>query len=388
MNEIKSIGFALDPANIPSFLLDWEITKLCNLDCSYCTSGPYGGHDNTTQHPPLADCLSSIDFMYRYVDLYMKNKRPNQRKVVLNVYGGESLFHPDIVEILNQVKEKYIPYKDSWNLTVTCTTNAVVGPNHWKKIVPLVDRFTLSYHSEAQPKQKELFKDNVLYLKDQNKSFRTVVMMHNNSAYWDDCIALIDFLKEHNIEFDAKPLDETEQEWNYTPDQFGKLKTFWIKQAPVSKQDGYSKMLEKINTDTCVSSASEGRACCGGRKLSVNNNLKSNMTFVPKQGFRDWYCSVNWFFLFVQQYTGNVFVNKDCQTNPNSNRVEPIGKLSESSAILTQLESQFTNKEIPVIRCVKDTCLCGFCAPKAETKDDFLNLLRYNITSIDIVKDA
>ena len=34
-NEIKSIGFALDPSSNPSFLLDWEVTKKCNLDCSY-----------------------------------------------------------------------------------------------------------------------------------------------------------------------------------------------------------------------------------------------------------------------------------------------------------------------------------------------------------------
>jgi molybdenum cofactor biosynthesis enzyme MoaA len=39
MNNVKSIGFALDPINIPSFLLDWELTKLCNLDCSYCGVG-------------------------------------------------------------------------------------------------------------------------------------------------------------------------------------------------------------------------------------------------------------------------------------------------------------------------------------------------------------
>lgn len=39
MTDIKSIGFALDPTNVPSFLLDWELTKLCNLDCSYCSTG-------------------------------------------------------------------------------------------------------------------------------------------------------------------------------------------------------------------------------------------------------------------------------------------------------------------------------------------------------------
>ena len=34
--QISSVGFALAPDNSPSFLLDWEVTKRCNLNCSYC----------------------------------------------------------------------------------------------------------------------------------------------------------------------------------------------------------------------------------------------------------------------------------------------------------------------------------------------------------------
>ena len=34
----KTIEPAIDPANKISFLLDWEITLRCNLDCSYCSS--------------------------------------------------------------------------------------------------------------------------------------------------------------------------------------------------------------------------------------------------------------------------------------------------------------------------------------------------------------
>ena len=129
MNEINSIGFALDPTNVPAFLLDWELTKLCNLDCSYCSIGIDGGHDNSTKHPPKEECIKTIDFMYQYVDLYMQFKKPSQRKVILNVYGGESLMHPDIVEILQECRTKYQSYKNKWHLTITCTTNGVVGDN-------------------------------------------------------------------------------------------------------------------------------------------------------------------------------------------------------------------------------------------------------------------
>jgi MoaA/NifB/PqqE/SkfB family radical SAM enzyme len=114
MSEVKSIGFALDPGNSPSFLLDWELTMKCNLSCTYCESGVYGGRDNTTAHPPLAQCLQTIDFMFEYVDLYMTNRPNGLKYVILNVYGGESLHHPDIVTILQAVKQCYEKYKTNY----------------------------------------------------------------------------------------------------------------------------------------------------------------------------------------------------------------------------------------------------------------------------------
>jgi MoaA/NifB/PqqE/SkfB family radical SAM enzyme len=230
MNKIDSIGFALDPANVPSFLLDWEVTKLCNLDCSYCVTGPeWGSHDNTTKHPPLDQCLESIDFMYNYVDLYMDYKKESQRKVVLNVYGGESLFHPDIVQILEACREKYQPFKNKWNLAITCTTNGVVGENHWERIVPLVDEFTMSYHSENLPKQKQQYLNNILYLKEHNKKFKCIIMMHNDPEMFEDSYKVVEFCQENKINFLAKAIDHYDEKFTYTKDQFDRLKTFWIK---------------------------------------------------------------------------------------------------------------------------------------------------------------
>ena len=369
---IKSIGFALDPTNVPSFLLDWELTKLCNLDCSYCDTGIDGGHDNTTKHPPLAECLQTIDFMYQYVDLYMQYKKPSQRKVVLNVYGGESVFHPHIIEILHACREKYKSYKDRWYLTITCTTNAIVGPAHWKKIVELIDEFSISYHAEILPKQQQQYLDNVLYLKEQNKQFKCVIMMHNDPIYFEKSVKIVEFCKENNLRYVEKSLDNVEEKWSYTPEQFSRLKTFWINSVPASKQSEAELRLGSLGDQDKIHSIAEGRPCCGGRKLSLNKDLKSCVSFVPKQGFRDWYCSVNWFFLFVRQLDGAVYTNKDCRTS-TTGRVEPLGNLKDYQSILSKVKEQFDSHTMPVIKCVKDICMCGFCAPKAD------NLIDYNI---------
>jgi pyruvate-formate lyase-activating enzyme len=374
---VNSIAFALDPANVPSFLLDWEVTKLCNLDCSYCSTGLEGGHDNTTQHPPLDECLRTIDFMFEYVDLYMQHKKPSQRKVVLNVYGGESLFHPDIIEILQECRARYAQYQSKWYLTICCTTNAIVGERQWHKIVPLIDNFTLSYHSEALSKQKEIFKKNALHLKEINKPFRVAIVMHNQDQYWKECMEAIDWFKEHDIKFTPKPLDNHDTEWNYTKDQFSSLKTFWITQVPTAQKLEYKKLIDIASNDYTISSIHTGRPCCGGRKLSINGDLKSSVKYIPRQGFRDWSCSVNWFFLFVRQVDGAVYTNKDCMTS-TTGQVEPLGYLHKSIEIIDQLKNQLEHG-MPIIKCVKDICKCGFCAPKAETETEFLELIKRNV---------
>jgi pyruvate-formate lyase-activating enzyme len=376
---INSIGLALDPSNTPSFLLDWEVTRLCNLNCSYCADGIDGGHDNSTKHPPLNECLSTIDFMYQYVDLYMKSKKPSQRKVVLNVYGGESVFHPNIVEILSACREKYKPYQNDWHLTITCTTNGIVGSNQWQRIVPLIDEFSVSFHSENLPKRKQQYLDNVLYLKKQGKRFKCVIMMHNDPKYFSESEKIVEFCKQHDIRYIEKPLDNIEDKWAYTSQQFQRLKTFWINSLPVSKQQSYENNLNSLTANNeKIHSITEGRPCCGGRKLSLNNDLKSTVSFVPRQGFKDWYCSVNWFFLFVRQLDGAVFTNKDCRTS-TTGRVEPLGYINDYQSIINTLKIQLDSQEPPIIKCVKDICLCGFCAPKAENLEDYKKLLGRNL---------
>jgi pyruvate-formate lyase-activating enzyme len=380
--EIKSIGFALDPAGAPAFLLDWELTKLCNLDCSYCGVGIDGGHDNSTKHPLFEECIKSIDFMYAYVDLYMQQKKSTQRKVVLNVYGGESLFHPDIIKILTACHEKYQKYSDLWHLTITTTTNAVINKSIWREIIPLIDEFTVSYHAENLPKQERLFFQNLLELKNQNKRVKCVVMMHNSLTLWEKSISAIKFCQSNNIRYIAKPFDNSNLE--YTAEQFNYMKDFWIDTTLSNNVSNSIEQLKSVKTSDKVVSLCKGRACCGGRKLAVNNDLKSSVTFVTKQGFYGWYCSVNWFFLFVQQVTGNIYSNKDCRMSLN-NKVEPIGNINNFEEILQTLRDQFNTKSMPVIQCAKQTCMCGYCAPKAEKLDDFKELIKRNVIT-DVIK--
>jgi organic radical activating enzyme len=368
MPDFEVLEPAIDPNNRITFLLDWELTMKCNLDCSYCLSDLYGGHDNSTNHPPLEECLKSIDFMFQYADLYMNYKPTGLKYVVLNVYGGESLHHPNIVEILEQVHKRSQQYKDRWQLTVTTTTNAIVSPKRMSSIIPLIDEFTVSYHSENTPKQKQQFKDNLLAIKESNRRLKCIVLMHTKSDYFDDSKDMIQWLETADIKMLPRQLDiNINESTHYNEKQIN-----WFNNLYQTKTRGVA---DAIDSSTSKQLSDVGRACCGGRQTCQNQDYKNRKFYVIDNKFTDWSCSVNWFFLYVKQITQEVFVNKDCKMNFNGG-VGPIGLLSDAQEILSTLANQLDAGTLPVIRCKKSHCLCGLCAPKAKNLETYNAIIK------------
>jgi hypothetical protein len=363
---------AMDPNNRISFLLDWELTMKCNLDCSYCEAGTYGGHDNSTKHPPLADCLDTIDFMFDYVSLYMQTKPKGLQSVIINVYGGESLHHPNIVEILKQIRTKHYPFCDQWHLTVTTTTNAIISNKKLQQIIPLIDEFTVSYHSNNSNKQKEQFKQNLLEIKTAGKRQKCVVLMHAAPDLFADSQNIIQWCQENNIKHLPRQLDHhsSHTQFNYNSDQ-----VVWFDKLYLDKNYNSQQSIQdpKLDQNNQANLSDTGRACCGGKSLCQDTNYKSRNFFVGNK-FPDWYCSVNHFFLYVKQVNGEIYVNKDCKMNFDGS-VGPIGNLSDTNNLLAQLKTQLTNKTLPTIQCKKDSCLCGLCAPKSKTLDQYNNIM-------------
>lgn len=368
MNSVafETLEPAIDPNNRISFLLDWELTLKCNLDCSYC--GP--GHDNTTKHPPVSECMSSLDFMFEYVDLYMNTKPKGIRYVVLNIYGGESLHHPDIVKILSQVREKYQPYTNRWQLTVTTTTNAIISSKRLKQIIPYIDEFTVSYHTENTDKQKQQFKNNLLAIKQAGKQQKCVVLMHEESKLFQDATVMIDWLTQNNIKILPRQLDDNtgvDGERIYKQDQVQ-----WFDNLYQAKTFGKNTDLLKDRVESNLTDV--GRACCGGRQTCGDQNYKQRHFYVENK-FPNWYCSVNHFFLYVKQVTGEIYVNKDCKMNFDG-AVGPIGNLNDTVEILSTLKNQLDNNTLPIIQCKKYNCMCGLCAPKAKNLDTYRSIMR------------
>jgi pyruvate-formate lyase-activating enzyme len=373
MSNFEILEPAVDPNNRISFLLDWELTMKCNLDCSYCSTDLYnGGHDNSTNHPPLDQCLDALTFMFKYVDQYMKNKPRGIRYVILNLYGGESLHHPHIVEILKKVREEYVQYQDRWHLTVTTTTNAIVSEKKLKSIIPLIDEFTVSYHTEHTEKQRTQFKNNLLTIVQSGTRIKCVVLMHPEADLFEDANLMIEWLKQHNIRHLPRQLDHdiTTTQFNYNQQQ-----VVWFNKLYNNKNYNRTTDLSTISAvDEKYDLADTGRACCGGRQLCKDSNYKNRDFFVTNK-FPDWYCSVNHFFLYVKQVTQEIFVNKDCKMNFDGT-VGPIGNLNNVDQILSTLQYQLDTDTLPVIQCKKSKCVCGLCAPKAKDLESYKKIMK------------
>lgn len=372
MTNFESLEPAIDPSNRITFLLDWELTLKCNLDCSYCDTGIYGGHDNSIPHPPLAQCLKTIDFMFEYVDLYMRQKPKGIKYVILNVYGGESLYHPDIVEILATCRQRYQErYQTAWHLTITTTTNAIVSEKQIDKIIPLIDEFTCSYHTENTDKQKQQFKSNLVKIKSAGKRLKVISLMHAEPELFADAQSLGDWCNANQIRVLHRQLDHEvkKTQFNYNAQQVK-----WFDSIYQTKSFNTQPSVELKVVGEKIDLADSGRACCGGRQVCKDNNQRERHFFVENK-FPDWFCSVNEFFLFIKQVNGEIYVNKDCKMNFNG-EVAPIGTLDNAETLLDWTRDNLTNRTMPVIQCKKSRCLCGLCAPKAKSLETFNSIMR------------
>lgn len=372
MIDFNSLEPSIDPNNRITFLLDWELTMKCNLDCSYCGVGIYSGHDNSTSHPNLDDCFKTIDFMFKYVDLYMSRKPQGIQYVVLNVYGGESLHYPDIVEVLKRCREVYQEnYQERWHLTITTTTNAIVNQRKMSSIIELIDEFTCSYHPEATDKQKDLFKKNLLQIRNSGKRIKTVILMHTDPVLFKDSQDMIKWCQENNIRNLPRQVDHysNNEQWNYNTNQ---IKWF----GGLYKKHSYksSNNLNPVKKDDKFDLSDTGRACCGGRQLCKDSDFKKRDFFVANK-FPDWYCSVNEFFLYIKQVNGEIYVNKDCKMNFQGS-VGPIGNLNDTRLLLQWTKSNIEKDTVPIIQCKKSWCHCGLCASKAKDLSTFKDIMR------------
>lgn len=351
----------VEPAYIPNqhlpLQLDWLLTLKCNYDCSYCPIDD-SGHNNRIPHPPKDRCIKMLEYLYHYSDVVNSFKKQKSKLVILNVYGGEAVYHPDIEYILQKATELYQPYKQNWMLKRRLTTNATSGLKQWKNICNNIEGCTVSYHSEGPEKLKRNVKANILYLKEKKMDYDVQILLNNKVEYWNDIMDFHEWCQTMKIKYHLKILDGPTSVYNQQQLDFIK------KYLPNNIEEGQV-------------SRSQGRACCGGREMCFNRELKTRSKFVnqPESDFTGWRCSVNIFFLMANAVTGLFYSNKDCKVKHDGT----LGHLATIDTMEDHIESfkEKLKNGYSGVTCVQKRCVCGVCAPKSKDLLNLKNILKH-----------
>ena len=366
MTAIHTVEAAYHPKNKMGFLIDWLLTLKCNYDCAYCPIGPTG-HDNSTQHPPFEQCITMLRQLYQYTDVMMQYKKNEFKDAILNVYGGEALYHPDIENILIEITREYEKYSDRWRLRTRITTNATATEKKWKTICDHVEGITFSYHSEGPEKMKTLFKKNIEHAVKIKKEHDIIVCMYPHTDYWQDCLDFLKYCFDNKLNARPKLLDG--RMGVYNKDHMEQL-------IPYIKNFDEDDA-KKISGDTKIEN--QARGCCGGRAMCANRNIKEYTNLIPRDmGFLGWHCSANQFFLHGNNVNGLYYTNKDCRVKLNGT-TGPIATMDTMNDYIKEMKES----GLQTLICSQALCKCGTCAPKSiyrQNLDDIMKIYNGSVS--------
>jgi MoaA/NifB/PqqE/SkfB family radical SAM enzyme len=323
------------------FMVTWDTGRRCNFDCTYCEATR---HDNKSAPHSYEELLKTFKFVQKYT---------GEQLVNINFTGGEPTVNPAFWTLA-----EYIKNNDS-RFRLSLTTNGAWHPKNTEKIAQWFEGVTVSYHAEGHTTLKKQTMDNIKLLQKTGVWLQVNVMMH--ADYFDECVQVCEDLKALGIKHNPRPIgDGTIERKGWFIDSDGSQR----RTSHDYSKDQEQWYLNYLGIDT---GPKEGRSCCGGRCLQgkVNGEWKK-ISFV-NTNFKDWFCSVNEYFMHIDQHTGNVYHHQTCQALHNGQR-GPIGNLSNVNEIFEYVE---TNKH-SIIVCPNHRCGCGMCVPKAKNLEDFV----------------
>jgi hypothetical protein len=130
-----------------------------------------------------------------------------------------------------------------------------------------IDEFTISFHSEALPKQHQQVFDNILYNKSIGRDQKIVFVMHNDPDMWRISQDAIEFCKQHNVRYIIKANDSPDPKWKYNAEQFVFFKDYYKSKTSTKSQHIITDAMDQVGGGTI---GDVGRSFCGGRKLCGN----------------------------------------------------------------------------------------------------------------------
>lgn len=126
---MKSVAIdSMSPESDDRLKIEWQFTKMCNFDCSYCSKYT---HDNISPWRDISECKIAVDKLVESVD----------KEIWLSFTGGEPCIYPDFQELLMYCKERGIYF------TSVCS-NGSRSSEYYCNLMDYLDSIIISYHFE------------------------------------------------------------------------------------------------------------------------------------------------------------------------------------------------------------------------------------------------
>ena len=351
--------FSITPVNNDPFLITWDLGRRCNYDCSYC---PSHRHDNFSPHASLDELIDTTHFLFEYISTIAKHRI--NKDFHISFTGGEPTVNPNFVKFAEYINEQRKLFTE-FNIKLDLTTNGAMGEKLATAVIENFDFITVSYHCEAQDKLKAQALARIAQFHTAGKNLKVNVMFH--AQYFNECKDVCESFKVQGIRYIPRiigddPDSASSQAHIYTAEQKQWFKEFWNIEEP-------SKTM---------------RPCCGGRTMGLCTNKGTiESKVVNFREFQGWSCSVNWYFLHIEQQTKQVFTHQTCQARLDSTR-GPIGHLDAWGVIVASLRTNLEQNSMPIIVCPNKLCGCGLCTPKSENRQDLLKTLPAVVKDVSI----
>lgn len=345
---IKTIAIKLKHET--EMMVTWDLGRRCNYDCTYCEASR---HNNYSPHRSLDELKSTLSFVKEYCKLY------NHNTAHINFTGGEPTTNPVFFEFAEHCKKE--------NVKIGLTTNGAFSPKFVDSITKNFDWVVVSYHAEADSRLKDMVMRNIKNLHN-NIRLSVNVMMHVD--YWDECVEVCNQLIEWGVKFNPRPIgDGNILRKGWLMDTDGTLRRTSHEYSPEQQEWYFNHMGLKPTTTSAREGTQLGRNCCGSRCVMGKVNNEFVEVNLVDTHFKNWYCSVNKYFLHIDNETELVYHHQTCQAKFDGSRGS-IGSLKDTTAILEYAKANMKN----TIVCPNERCGCGMCVPKAKEYADYLSL--------------
>lgn len=173
--------------------VEWNLGKRCNYDCSYC---PSAIHDNFSPH-------TDINVLEKTVDRLCELGKPLR----ISLTGGEPCVHPDIEDLLEYLKRKYV----FW---VNLTTNGTRGYRWYLNNEIFYNHLVFSLHFEHE--WTRVFDTILKYYDSTEREFFVNIMAHHDKM--DNVRTVVKKFKEIGIKYAVRRIRWTEGDHNVFDD--------------------------------------------------------------------------------------------------------------------------------------------------------------------------